>query len=252
MGGRVAMALNILGVPHDLDPDVVADILRGGADKVAEAGGVIVGGHTVIDQEPKYGLCAIGFVHPDRIMTKAGARPGDRVFLTKPLGTGLITTAAKFEECEPEHLNAATESMMRLNRTASEIATGIGATAMTDVTGFSLLGHAHEMAEAGGVRVCLFASKLPLLPGATEYAYRGVVTGGGQRNRSYLNGRVTIEQGLSEDFRHILYDPQTSGGLLFTLPEPVATEAEDRFAAAGEPLWHVGEIVAGSGLAVVA
>lgn len=252
MGAEVVIALNILGVPHDLDADVVSRILRGGADVVAEAGGMIVGGHTVIDEEPKYGLCAIGFVHPDRITTKGGARPGDRVYLTKALGTGLITTAAKFEECEPDHLEAATASMTKLNRAAAAIAVDAGVTAMTDVTGFSLLGHAYEMTEAGGIRICLDAARLPLLPGAATYAYRGVITGGGQRNRTHLDGRVSIDPGVSDDFQHILFDPQTSGGLLFTLPEERASDLEDRFRAANEPLWQVGQVTEGSGVAVLA
>ena len=252
MGAEVAIALNILGVPHDLDAGVVARILRGGADVVAEAGGMIAGGHTVIDEEPKYGLCVIGFVHPDHITTKGGARPGDRVYLTKALGTGLITTAAKFQECAPEHLQAAIASMKKLNRAAASIAVAAGVTAMTDVTGFSLLGHAYEMTEAGGIRICLEAARLPLLPGVAGYAYRGVITGGGQRNRTHLEGRVSIDSAVSDDFQHILFDPQTSGGLLFTLPEERAPELEDRFAAAGEPLWQVGRVTAGAGVAVLA
>lgn len=250
MGAEVAIALNILGVPFELDPGTTAAILRGGADKVAEAGGLIVGGHTVIDPEPKYGLCVVGFVDPARIATKGGARPGDRLLLTKPLGTGLITTAHKFEECEEEHLAAAIASMTRLNAAASRLARAAGAVAMTDVTGFGLLGHAYEMSSAGAVGIGINAGSLPLLPGAEEYAYRGVVTGGGERNRQHLDGRVDISGAVSGELEHLLYDPQTSGGLLFALPPEAADEAERQFAAAGEPLWCIGGVLEGEGIVV--
>jgi selenide,water dikinase len=250
MGAEVAIALNILGVPFELDPRTTQAILRGGADKVAEAGGLIVGGHTVIDPEPKYGLCVVGFVDPSKIATKGGARPGDRLLLTKPLGTGLITTAHKFEECDEAHLDAAIASMSCLNAEASRLARAAGAVAMTDVTGFGLLGHAHEMATAGGVSIRLSAGQLPLLPGAEEYAYRGVVTGGGERNRQHLDGRVDISGEVSRELEHLLYDPQTSGGLLFALPPAAAQQAEREFAAAGAPVWCIGEVEAGEGIVV--
>ncbi len=250
MGAEVAVALNILGVPIDLDAGTTQEILRGGAEKVAEAGGVIVGGHTVIDPEPKYGLCVVGFVDPSRIMTKGGARPGDRLLLTKPLGTGLITTAHKFEECDESHLDAAVVTMSKLNAGASRLACEAGAVAMTDVTGFGLLGHAHEMAEAGGVGMRISAGVLPLLPGAEDYAYRGIVTGGGERNRAHLDGRVRFGGEISEDMQHLLFDPQTSGGLLFALPPAAADRAERRFAEAGEPLWCIGDVFEGEGIVI--
>ena len=250
MGAEAAMALNILGVPAELDAETTQAILRGGADKVIEAGGVIVGGHTVIDPEPKYGLCVVGFVDPLAITTKGGARPGDRLLLTKPLGTGLITTAHKFEECDDEHLEAAIASMSHLNAQASRLARASGAVAMTDVTGFGLLGHASEMAEAGDVGIRISAGVLPLLPGAEEYAYRGIVTGGGERNRAHLEARLRINEGVSIDLEHLLFDPQTSGGLLFALPSEAVEAAERRFAEAGEPLWCIGEVFAGEGIIV--
>jgi len=141
MGAEVTLALNIAAFPDDMGPDVVAEILRGGADKVAEAGAVIAGGHTIIDSEPKYGLCVMGLIHPEQIYTKAGTRPGDLLYLSKPLGTGIVTTAAKFEEAEPEHLEAAVSSMTLLNRCASHIVREVEAHAMTDITGFGILGH---------------------------------------------------------------------------------------------------------------
>ena len=249
MGAEVAIALNILGVPVDLDAATTQAILRGGADKVAEAGGVIVGGHTVIDPEPKYGLCVVGFVDPSRIATKGGARPGDRLLLTKPLGTGLITTAHKFEECEDEHLDAAIATMSRLNAEASRLARAAGAVAMTDVTGFGLLGHASEMAAAGSVGLRISAGQLRLLPGAEQYAYWGILTGGGERNRAHLEGRVHMRGDISPDLEHLLY-PQTSGGLLFALPPDAADDAERRFVEAGEPVWCIGDVFEGEGIVV--
>ena len=250
--GEVALALNISAFPVDMSEERVAGILRGGADKVAEAGGIIAGGHTIIDAEPKYGLCVLGFVHPDQLFAKGSASAGELVYLTKPLGTGLITTAAKFEEAEQEHVEAAIASMMALNRDAARLACEVGATALTDVTGFGILGHGYELASASGVRLRLAASSLPLLPGAEEYAYRGVVTGGGARNREYLAGKVTIDDAVDPDFQHLLFDPQTSGGLLFSVPSQRREEVERRSAEGGLPVWRIGEIVAGDGVTVVA
>ena len=251
MGAEVTLALNIAAFPEDLDPDVVAEIIRGGADKVTEAGAVIAGGHTIIDSEPKYGLCVMGLVHPQHVFTKAGTRPGDVLYLSKPLGTGIVTTAAKFEEAESEHLEAAISSMTLLNRCASHIVREVGARAMTDVTGFGILGHGYEMATAGGVEMRLFASDVPLLPGALEYAYRGIVTGGAARNRKYLQGKVSISPEVTAELAHLLYDPQTSGGLLFAVAEEKAPAVESGFAREGLPVWRVGEIAAGEGVTVL-
>ncbi len=250
MGAEAVLALNIAAFPASLPSQTVADILRGGADKVSEAGAVVAGGHTIIDEEPKYGLCVMGLVHPGRILTKAGASPGDAVYLTKPLGTGLVTTAAKFDEATPAHLHAAVESMTSLNRHASHIARE-AAHAMTDVTGYGILGHAYEMAAAGSVSVRFAASALPLLPGALDYAFKGITTGGGARNRNYLEGKVDISPTVTEEMRHILYDPQTSGGLLFAIPPEAFGETESAFERAGLPLWRVGEVREGRGVAVV-
>ena len=250
MGAEAVLALNIAGFPADLPSQTVADILRGGADKVSEAGAIIAGGHTIIDAEPKYGLCAMGMVHPARILTKAGADPGDAVYLTKPLGTGLVTTAAKFNEAAREHVQAAIQSMSTLNRHASHIVRET-AHAMTDVTGYGILGHAYEMAAAGDVCVRFTASELPMLPGALEYAYRGITTGGAARNRHYLDGKVEISGEVTEEMRHILFDPQTSGGLLFAVPPAAVAEVESGFQRAGLPLWCVGVVHEGRGVAVV-
>jgi len=250
MGGEVVLALNIAGFPEDLPAETVAAILRGGADKVAEAGGIVAGGHTIIDAEPKFGLCVLGLVHPHQVLRKAGARPGDGLFLTKALGTGIITTAAKQDEAAPEHLDAAIESMVRLNRHASHLARETGAHALTDVTGYSLVGHGYEMAAASGVALRFEASRVPLLPGALEYAARSIVTGGAARNRAYLEGRVRLA-GTSAAMEHLLFDPQTSGGLLFAVADNRATKVESLFAASREPLWWVGEVVNGEGVEVV-
>src|SRR5687768_2227718 len=188
MGGTPFMALAIAGFPQSLPTDVLAEIFRGGADTAAEAGVVIAGGHTVMDDEPKYGLCVTGMVHPDRILTKAAARAGDVVFLTKPVGTGIITTALKRELAQPEHVDAAVTSMRTLNRAAGVLlAEHPGVRACTDVTGFSLLGHGYEMAAASGVRLEIDATAVPALPGAVEYAQQDISPGGADRNRLYLD-----------------------------------------------------------------
>src|SRR2546426_1708132 len=170
MGGEVMFALAVAGFPRELPKAIVAEVFRGGAEKVAEAGGVVAGGHTVIDAEPKYGLCVTGRVHPDRIFIKGGLRPGDRLFLSKPLGTGVVTTAAKDEAAPPEVVDEAVASMLRLNRVAARVASEHGATGATDITGFGLLGHVAEMIAASGAGIALTASRLPLLPGALVLA----------------------------------------------------------------------------------
>jgi selenide,water dikinase len=252
MGGEVVLALNIAAFPDDLAAETVAAILAGGADKVAEAGGILAGGHTIIDAEPKFGLAVLGLVHPQRVLTKAGARPGDALFLTKALGTGIITTAAKQDDAAHEHLDTAIESMTRLNRHASHLAREAGARALTDVTGYSLLGHGYEMAAAGGVALRFEAARVPMLPGARAYAARGIVTGGAARNRSYLAGKVSLATSIPEAMEHVLFDPQTSGGLLFAVAPDDAGRVESLFAVAEEPIWRVGDVVEGEGVEVVA
>jgi selenide,water dikinase len=250
MGGEVTLALNVAAFPEDLAHETIGKILQGAADKVAEAGGVIAGGHTIIDAEPKYGLCVLGLVHPKRIFAKAGARPGDPLYLTKPLGTGIVTTAAMRDEAKPEHLQTAIEWMTRLNRHPSHIAREVEAHALTDITGYGILGHGYEMADAGNVALRLSAGRMPLLPGALEYASRGIVTGGASRNRSHLQDKVTFSGKVTEEMQHILFDPQTSGGLLLAVDPERAAEVEARSAAAELPLWHVGEVIKGPGIRV--
>ena len=214
MGGEVLFALNIAAFPPDLPTDMMAEILRGGADVVRSVGAAIAGGHTIQDKEPKYGLAVTGLVHPDRILTKGGARPGDALVLTKPLGTGTITTALKHGQVVPAHLDAAIASMMRLNRVASQAAKAAGARSATDITGFGLIGHVSEMAEAAGVRFRIRFDALPWLPGALGYAEAWVFAGGAHNNHAFYNPLVTYTRPVLDWQETLLHDPQTSGGLL--------------------------------------
>ena len=200
MGGRPILALAIAGFPEDLPAATISAILQGGADKVAEAGAVVAGGHTVIDAEPKYGLCVTGLVHPDQITAKARAQPGDVLLLTKSLGTGVITTAHKRGVVAEEHLQSAIDSMVKLNRRAAELASSVGLHSATDITGYGLLGHAEELARNSGVALQIVLEQVPLLPGALEYARQGVFPGGLGRNRDYLlgAGSVRLSPGLEE------------------------------------------------------
>lgn len=265
MGGEVALALNIVAFPTDLDKAILIAILQGGADKVHEAGGVIGGGHTVTDPEPKYGLCVTGLVDPARIMQKAGARPGDRMILTKPLGTGVITTAAKNDRADPAHLQEAVDWMLKLNGPASRILRGVGIHACTDITGFGLLGHASEMAEASGVRLRIDASEVPLINGALDYVKDKQVPGGTGRNRDYLlveeaeaahpNGpqnvvRVHVEGNTRSDLLTLLFDPQTSGGLFASIPAAQIARVRAIFEEEGVSCWEVGEVEEGRGVVV--
>lgn len=242
MGGQVLMAINLVAWPDNLEPAILSDILRGGADIVAQAGAIIAGGHTVTDKEPKYGLAVTGSVHPQHILTKGGARPGDLLVLSKPLGTGLITTAHKQDKLEAGDLEAAVASMTRLNRQASETLSrlGAGVHAVTDITGFGLLGHAWEMASQSLVDMRFAFDALPLLPGALHYVEEGCITGGAYRNESYLSPYVRFSERLSEVERQILWDPQTSGGL-FAAIDP-ALWPELAALAPEVPFWRIGEV----------
>jgi len=250
MGGEVVLCLNIAGFPEDLPPETISDIFRGGADKVAEAGGVIAGGHTVIDAEPKYGLSVMGTVHPKKVLSKSGAQPGDAIVLAKALGTGLILTAAKRDLAAPEHLQAAVDSMLRLNRHASHLAREAGAHAVTDVTGFAIAGHALEIADHSKVEVVLRPQSLPLLSGALSYAEARVDFGGVNRNRNHLEPRVRGVEAFPEAMRRLLFDPQTSGGLLIALDPGRASALVDALRRDGYAAAIVGEVRAGEGLRV--
>ncbi len=250
MGGEVLFALQIAGFPEDQPTEILAEIFRGGAQKVAEAGGIIAGGHTVIDAEPKYGLSVTGTAHPRRLLRKAGAQPGDVLLLTKPLGTGLILTASRDDACAPEHLQAAVESMLQLNRHPSHLALETGVHACTDVTGFGLLGHAEEVARSGGVRLVIEAASVPDLPGALDYAKRGFVTGGAGRNREGVAGKVTLPEGLAPEREHLLFDAQTSGGLLLAVPPEQSESLSRSLSGDGFLGARIGRVEAGAGVTV--
>ncbi len=248
MGGEVVLCLNIAGFPEDFPPEIVSEIFSGGADKVDEAGGIIAGGHTLIDEEPKYGMSVMGIVHPDRILSKQGARPGDVLVLGKALGAGLILTAAKRDLVQPGHLEAAVEGMLKLNRHAMHLALEVGAHAVTDVTGFGIGGHALEIADHSGVEVVLRPTDLPLLPGALDYAAAGVDFGGVNRNRDHLAQRVVGISSVPMEMQRLLFDPQTSGGLLIALDQDEAPVLVERLSGDGYTAAVVGEVREGGGL----
>jgi selenide,water dikinase len=257
MGGQVLFALNVAGFPRDLPKDIIAAVFRGGADKVREAGGVIAGGHTMVDAEPKYGLCVTGRVDPRRVLLKGGLRAGQRLFLSKPLGTGVIATAAKNDQCDAAVLEGAVQSMLRLNRAAALVAQEAGASGATDITGFGLLGHAGEMVEASGVGVTIRSRDLPLLPGALALAERGIFSGGMGRNRRHVEdtfgarGRLAIDAAVPDALVKLLCESETSGGLLFAVDAERAAVVRDGFARRGEPVWEIGLVTAEPRLAVV-
>jgi selenide,water dikinase len=251
MGGRVLLALNLAGFPDDMPLDIIAAVFQGGADKVAEADAVIAGGHTIQDEEPKYGLCVAGLVHPDRVITKSRAQPGDQLILTKPLGTGIITTALRNGAAQTDHLEAATNWMMVLNRTAAEVMQAVGVRAATDVTGYGLLGHGLELAQNSGVGLRFRAAELPVLDGTARYAVDGHIPGGASRNEEFVAPHIRNYLSLDETLRQILLDPQTSGGLLMA----VAPERVDTLRQAAErsklTVWQIGEVVAGHDIEIV-
>ena len=250
MGGEVILALSIAAFPSGMPPEITAEILRGGGEKVKEAGGILAGGHTIDDEEPKYGLAVLGSIHPDRILTKGGGQPGDILVLTKPLGVGIVTTAAKADVDQPGDLDKAVASMARLNRTAVRILQQIGVNACTDVTGFALLGHGTEMAEKGGVQLAFSFAKLPFVSGAQAYAEDWLFPAGTCHNDDFYNHMVQFDASISEEMQQLLYTPETSGGLLAAVaPErlPALHEACD---AAGQELWQVGVVRDGEGVVV--
>lgn len=238
MGGRPVTAMNILCYPiKERDPEELAQILRGGADKVAEAGVALVGGHSVEDAEPKFGLAVTGLIHPEHITTNAGARPGDVMVLTKPLGTGIVTTAAKFDECDAATLEAACRSMATLNRDAAEAmqAVGIGPElpvhAATDITGFGLLGHLFQLAKASGVGLEIDSAAIPALPEAERLAAAGNVTRGDRDNRAYIGDALIVAPDVAPTRLNLLLDPQTSGGLAICVAKDALPHLLDELAA---------------------
>ncbi len=245
-GGRPLLALNVAGFPRKLPLDLLAEILRGGAAKAVEAGVLIVGGHTIDDPEPKYGLAVTGLVHPERFVTNAGARPGDVLVLTKPLGIGVVTTGIKQEKTPPDVADAAVQVMATLNRAASEAMLEVGVHAATDVTGFGLLGHLHEMVAASGVAARVVAGAVPVLNGARDLARAGAIAGGTARNLEWLADKVRWAPAVDEITRLLLADAQTSGGLLLAVPPAHADRLEAALRARGVAVVaRIGEILPG-------
>ena len=250
MGGSPFLALNIAALPPDLPLEVSSEILRGGAEKAKEAGVVIAGGHTIQDKEPKYGLICLGFAHPDLIMTKTAAKPGEALVLTKPLGFGVITTAIKNQEAKPEQIQEVVIWMKRLNQKASELAQSFGVKAATDITGFSLLGHAWEMAAASGVGFRIHWDLVPFISSAKEYANLYSFPGGAFDNKLFFEDHVKFSKSLTEEEKMLLFDPQTSGGLLFTVDCNQVDALMYKAEKMDQPVWVIGEVVEGNQISV--
>ncbi len=248
MGAEPLFAINLVAFPDNLAGNILREVLRGGAEKVAEAGAVVVGGHSVNDKEPKYGLAVTGIIHPDKVKVKGGAQPGDVLLLTKPLGTGVVTTALKQQKTNAEDVATAVFHMKTLNKQAAQAAQRASAHGMTDVTGFGLLGHAHEMASQAGneqssVDFRFYLDKLPFLPGAIAYGEMGTFPGGKGNNNVFFEPHVTFSDDVSVLMQDMLWTPETSGGLLVAVPpENVAVYQENC-----ETAVIVGEVVAGNG-----
>lgn len=251
MGGTPFMALNIAALPPDLPVEISSEILRGGAEKCREAGVVIAGGHTVQDKEPKYGLVAVGFVHPKKMLSKSGARPGDRLVVTKPLGFGVTTTALKQDKAAPEDLKEVIQWMTRLNRDAARLAVEFDLHGGTDVTGFSLLGHGMEMVDASAVKLIIHFDQVPFVSCARKYAEMWTFPGGTSDNRVHFGPRVTFAEGISEAEQMLLFDAQTSGGLLLAVPDEKLNSFIDRANEIQQPAWVIGEITSGNGISVI-
>ncbi len=251
MGALPFLALNIAALPPELPIEAQREILRGGAEKAREAGVVVAGGHTVQDEEPKYGLIVLGFVHPERMLTKAAARPGDQLVISKPIGGGVITTALKRGQAHPDHVAQAVVWMSRLNAAAAHLAIESGVQAATDITGFGLLGHGWELARASGVGLRLFSDRVPYLDGARQYAEAWTFPGGSLDNQSYFSPHVDFHTGIDKPEKMLLFDAQTSGGLLLAVPGEELDGFQTRAEKAEQAFWHIGEVTGGQRIAVV-
>lgn len=247
MGGQVAVALNIAVFPQCLPDDMVSEIIRGGAEKVREAGGAVAGGHTVEGPEPLFGMAVLGFVERERIWAKKGARPGDSLVLTKSLGSGIITTANKADQAVAAHVDGAIRSMMTLNRTACELASPFDIHAATDITGFALIGHASEMARESSICLRFHFDSLPFLDGAIGYARAWLFPAGTTNNETAFASTVSFSTAIPEEMRLLLLTPETSGGLLLALPREQALEYLRLCQERGVDAWQVGEVVEGVG-----
>jgi selenide,water dikinase len=247
MGGTPLLALSIAAFPEDLPTEVLAAVFGAADAQVREAGGILAGGHTIRDTEPKYGLAVVGTVHPGAVWPKSGARPGDALFLTKPLGTGLVLHGARRSLVSADEVASAITWMRALNRDAAEAVRAVGPNAVTDVTGFGLLGHAHELASRSGVRVLIDAEALPLLDGALTVVQAGERTAGDRRNREFAAAAVDAG-GVAEDLLAVAYDPQTAGGLLVSVPGERAPALTAEFAARGLFARRIGSVAEGAGI----
>jgi selenide,water dikinase len=250
MGGRVLFALSIAAFPEDLPRDALAAIFEGASSKVRETGGTLAGGHTIRDPEPKYGLAVVGAAHPDKLLRKGGAKPGDALLLTKRLGTGILVSGQRQGRTSEADLANAVDQMRTLNRAASEVLVAAGIRAATDVTGFGLLGHGLEMARASGTRLVFEADALPALRGALALAAAGVETGGAAHNRRYVGPALAVADGVASELVTLAHDPQTSGGLLAAVPADRRAEVGRSLTEAGVDHWWVGRVEAGEGLAL--
>ncbi|MFN0154326.1 MAG: selenide, water dikinase SelD [Gaiella sp.] len=248
MGGRPLLALSVTAFPESLPTETLGEVLAGAAAVVTAAGAILAGGHTIRDDEPKYGLAVVGTVHPQGIWPKTGAQPGDAVFLTKPLGTGLVLQAERDGVCPDGALAAAVAAMKTLNQAAADGVRGFRPNAVTDVTGFGLLGHAYEMASRSGVHIELDGAALPMLDGVCELLAAGVRTGGDRRNREFAAAHV--ESRGDAVLEALGYDPQTAGGLLVSLPNDRSFALQAHFESTGLPLWRIGRVREGTGVAL--
>lgn len=244
MGGEPKLAMNIVCFPNCLNPSVLAEILKGGYDKVKEAGAITVGGHTVEDDEPKYGLSVTGFVHPDKVLINSNAKPGDVLILTKPLGLGVINTAIKGEIADKTTYDEAVMVMSTLNKYAKEAIDRVGGVnSLTDITGFGLLGHALEMASGSSVTMKIYHKHIPVVSNAIEYAQMGLVPAGAYANRGHIGDNVFINENVPKDMEDILFDPQTSGGLLISIPKEKAEKLLEELKSTPTKFALVGEVL---------
>ena len=250
MGGKPFLALNVAALPDNMPDEISREIIRGGAEKAREAGVVIAGGHTVKDKEPKYGLVVIGFVDPRRMLSKGGLEPGDALILTKPLGFGVTTTALKQQKADESDVLEAVGWMKQLNQTASQLAMEFGVRGGTDITGYSLLGHGMEMANASAVSLKINFADIPFISGARKYAAQGIFPGGAFDNKKYFEARVQFSAALDEPNQMLLFDPQTSGGLLLGVPRQNLDSFLARALEAGQAGWVIGHVEAGTGMQV--
>ena len=252
MGGKPLTALNIVCFPMDkFPPETLTQIIDGAQSKLKEANVTVGGGHSIKDKEIKFGLSITGLVNPDKMLTNSGAKAGDKLFLTKPLGTGIITTAIKQNKADEALTKLVIETMSSLNKTACELMLKHNAHSVTDITGFGLLGHTYEMAAGSEVTIRIFSDKVPLLPKAKELAGEGILTGGAKANREYLEGKVSIPDKLDSNLEHILFDPQTSGGLLISVGAGSAEALGNALKEAGLCHEIIGEVIASEDSAVV-